>query len=408
MLSLAHDGSYSLTAAGAQSLRDSVVRERGRGRLRPDEAAGLLALLDGLDLAPTGSGPLGSTDEIRRVLHDVMAAQDSIWSGGVTPQQMAVHYLRRPPGAGSATPSLRYHTIRAIVDELAARGYLATTNAADGLSLTAEAVRLVSLDAAGGGVTGQLSWRGPKSGSRDGARVSTRHWQPGDIQRDVDLPATVGAAALAGRAPAEIERGDLSIAVRASGSALDTVLCVDVSGSMGRDHKLASARSAAAAIASETTRLGGRVGVVAFDDAGRSMAGLTRIADEAFGAIAGLRAGANTNVADGLRSALSLAAAAGRDARVFLLTDGLPSAVSSSDVGSGAQAADLCERLATSEARRIARSGARLSVLLIGDEGAAAVRFGRRLALAGRGQLRRLRPWHQAGRFTASSSGGTA
>jgi Mg-chelatase subunit ChlD len=385
------DGSYALTAPGADRLRQAVLQERRSGRLGQIEASALLAQLDGLDLSPLSAGMLGGSEAIRRVLHDVMDAQDSIWSGGVTAQQMAVHYLRRPQGGAAGAPGLRYHTIRAIVDELAARGYLTPSSTADGMTLTAEAVRLISVDAEGGATTGQLSWRGPKTGSHDGARIAIRRWRPGDVQRDVDLRATVGAAALAGRTPANAERDDLNVSLRASGAAPDTILCVDVSGSMGRDRKLASARTVAAAIANETIKRGGRVGVVAFDDAARPMSGLTRNPEEAFSAIACLRAGANTNVADGLRSAGSLANGAGPGTRVVLLSDGLPSAVSASKASGSALPPDLCERLATVEARRIARSGSRLSVLLIGDEGPAATRFARRLALAGRGEVRRLR-----------------
>jgi Mg-chelatase subunit ChlD len=175
----------------------------------------------------------------------------------------------------------------------------------------------------------------------------------------------------------------------------DVVICVDTSGSMGFGQKLTWARLAAAGLAKSALARGDRVAVVAFNDYGQTVLPLTEgDCGPLLDGIAGLSAGGNTNIGDGLRAGRGLLLKSpGRNRKyMILITDGRASAVSeaaASELGTGKER-DLTEESALMETSKAAAAGVRVSVMYVAPRDEAVDAFIRDIARTGGGRVHRI------------------
>jgi magnesium chelatase subunit D len=210
-------------------------------------------------------------------------------------------------GDGGAAPALRGHAVG-----------------------TTFAPARLEVPGTGRGTTGRRSAsQGPR-----GAAVGARRPSPGQPVRDVHLPATVRAAALAGTGPARpagrlrVRAGDLHTTVRRGREGNLVVLVVDASGSAGARRRMVAVKGAVRSLLLDAYQRRDRLALVAFR--GRDAEVVvppTSSPELADRRLAELRTGGRTPLAAGLSRAVDvIASEARRDserrALVVTLTDG--------------------------------------------------------------------------------------
>ena len=174
----------------------------------------------------------------------------------------------------------------------------------------------------------------------------------------------------------------------------DIVLCVDISGSMRYQHKLAYARLAAAGLARAAMENGDRVGVVTFDNFGRTVMPLTSQSQEIIDYISNINAGGNTNIGDGIKCAteLLLREPKHHQKHTVLITDGQPTAISEKAYNrlNPDEEKDLTEEYAILETRKASSSGVKVSIFHITNGEEDGKGFAEKVARVGKGQVRRI------------------
>jgi magnesium chelatase subunit D len=172
--------------------------------------------------------------------------------------------------------------------------------------------------------------RGP---SPRGGLVAAEPAAPGEAVTDVAVVATVQAAAARraldpADAEAMVERDDLRQAVREARTANLVVLCVDASGSMGAERRMAAAKGAVLSLLVDAYQRRDRVALVTFaGEEARVALRPTASVEVARTRLAELPTGGRTPLAAGLRQALDVARSglrvdAARRPILVVVTDG--------------------------------------------------------------------------------------
>jgi Mg-chelatase subunit ChlD len=299
-----------------------------------------------------------------------------------------------------------------LIEGLEEQGIVKPTGEAPGFLLTGLALDVLLRYLTGGDgpvFTSTVRGAGPAFTSNRSHEV--RRYSQGDTFRDLSVRHTLREVARRKKVLRQIGQSELRVFLKERRSPQsDMVICVDTSGSMGFDHKLMCARVAAAGLSRSALLRGDRAGLVAFSDYGQTVLPLTANDGELLlNGIAGLSAGGNTNIGDGLRSARELLLKGYNRNRkhIILITDGRASAVSeaaAAELGMNS-GSDLTEQSAILETSKAAAAGVQVSVIYVAPRDQKVDDFVRSIARSGRGQVQRMTGLADLGAGLASRLG---
>ena len=226
-----------------------------------------------------------------------------------------------------------------------------------------------------------------------------RRYTLGDVFRDISVRYTLREIARQKKNLSDIKRRDLRVFMKQHRRLqADIVLCVDSSGSMGFRQKLIYARLVAAGLASAALKKGDRVGIVTFNDFGRTIMPLTNKREQVFNYIARMKAGGNTNIGDGMKCATELLVHEPSRVQKYtvLITDGQPTAITEKAFAQlePTKEKDLREEYAILETRRALSSGVKTSVIHITNGKETGEGLVKNIARMGKGQIFRISCLH--------------
>ena len=340
-----------------------------------------------------------SGSELAETVFELMEAGDKQWQKDLDFQDMYVYYhIKEAQGdSGLTMPKRNWYALKVIVDFLENREIMSSNEEGTSFSLTDKAIDLmlknILRDAGEKGTSGATVRKISRNATE--RRQDSRRFATGDVFRDISVRRTMREIARRRRTTSEINRHDIQVFLKEYREPnSDIMLCVDTSGSMGFHRKLILARLAAAAIAGNALKRGDRVGVVTFDDLGRSVVTPTSRREDVMRHIAGISSGGNTNIGDGLKRAGEvLKHERSRNRKVIMLiTDGEPTAISEQAVASMGKPddRDMTGDYAVLEARLASGSGIETSVVHITDDRGAGKQLVDSIARAGHGTVERI------------------
>ena len=406
-----HDLSEYLKSEGLSKKQQSSVKEAiehfleelerklRRGEITEDEYNREKKRFEKMLNAASGPRYRMSGTELSETLMEFMDAQDKQWEKAIKFKQMYTYYHAKPIGERKAlsSPKKDFHGLRAFIDDLEEQGVLRAVTPGRDFTLTAKALDtlledLVPKAGRGKELRGMID-RGKKQVSERNHGI--RRYSLGDVFRDISVRHTLKEIARQKKNLSDVRRRDFRVFVKQRRRVQsDIVVCVDTSGSMGYRRKLAYARLAAAGLAKAALESGDRVGLVAFDDFGRTVMPLTDEKEGVFDYIATIGAGGNTNIGDGIKCAaeILLREPSRNQKYTVLITDGEPTAISEKAIEKlkPAQGRDVTEEYAILETRRAAASGVKLSVIYVTNGEEAGKGFVKKIARAGKGKVRRI------------------
>jgi Mg-chelatase subunit ChlD len=388
---------YSFSKEAIQQFIEELEQKLRRGEIAQDEYLREKSKLEEMLNAASQLPSQMSRKELAETVTELMDAKDKWWRKELDFRDMYVYYHIKGTCEGKELiPAKRsWHGLRVVIDYLQKRGILKAATTGKSFTLTGEALgsllEYLAPKAQRGrelrGLTGygkaQLSWR----------NNDIRRYTTGDVFRDISVRHTLREIAKKKKKLANINRRDFKVFMRQQHKLQsDIILCMDSSGSMGFRQKLVCARLVAAGLARAALENGNRVGLVTFDDLGRTVLPLTSKREEIFNYIAAVHAGGNTNIGDGIECAtqLLLRQSSRNQKYIVLITDGQPSAISQKAFYrlGPAKEKDLSEESAIFETRRASSSGVRVSVIHVTEDKEVGREFVRNIAKAGNGQVR--------------------
>ena len=340
-----------------------------------------------------------SEKELAETVMEFMDAKDKQWQKELDFQDMYIYYHIKGThdGEGLSPPKRGWYGLKVVIDYLEHQDLVQTDKVGAALTLTAKALdtivkHLIPKVSKSGKPKAVMNRMNTVANER---RQETRKYITGDVFRDISMRRTLREIARRKKKLSDIDRRDFRVFIKDyRRPKSDIMLCVDSSGSMGFHQKLILARLAAAAIAKAALQRGDRVGVVTFDDLGRMVVPPTDREEAVFSYVAGINAGGNTNIGDGIKCAKKLLLREARHNRKFivLITDGEPTAISEKALPwvRHIQESDLTEEYAILETKRAALTGIETSVLHITNENAAGKRLVSSIAKIGRGQVQKI------------------
>ncbi len=337
--------------------------------------------------------------EIAETVMELMEAGDKQWQKDLDFQDMYVYYhIKQSQGDSELSlPKRNWYALKVIVDFLEKQELVESGREGTSFSLTEKAIDIMLKNLVSGTPkNGEFRNNTRRTGKYATERSQdTRRYVTGDVFRDISIRRTMREIARRRRKTSEINRHDLRIFLKEHREPKsDILLCVDSSGSMGFHRKLIMARLTAAAIARNALSNGDRVGIVTFDDLGRSVISPTDREGVVMKYITGITSGGNTNIGDGLKCAeTALKQARSRNRKVIMLiTDGEPTAISQKalDKLEKSEKKDMTGEYAVLEARNAAISGIETSVVHITDEKAIGKNLVESIAKAGHGEVKRV------------------
>ncbi len=340
-----------------------------------------------------------SEKELAETVMEFMDARDKQWQKELEFQDIYVYYhLKETQDEGGLSyPKRNWYALKVVIDFLESQDIVKSDEEGTAFTLTARAMDIVlrrlMTRQAGNGRSGNATRRFRRTASE--RSQDTRRYVTGDVFRDISIRRTLREIARRRQKLSEINRSALRIFIKENRKQKsDIMLCVDSSGSMGFHQKLILARLTAAAIARTALQNGDRVGVVTFDDLGRAVISPTDREEIVFNYIAGITAGGNTNIGDGLRCArqLLLNEPGHNRKRIMLITDGEPTAISEKVLALMEQSRerDLTGEYAIFETRRAALAGIETSVLHITDGKTTGRRLVSAIARTGHGNIQKI------------------
>ncbi|MBN2238470.1 MAG: VWA domain-containing protein [Dehalococcoidales bacterium] len=338
-----------------------------------------------------------SDEELANTVMELMEAGDRQWQKELEFQDMYVYYHIRESQAkdGLSTPKQNWYALKVIVDFLEKQNIVDSNEAGTGFTLTEKAIELMLKNILSGTARSGKTRLGTYTISSKGTerRQDTRKYASGDVFRDISIRHTLKEIAKKRRKPHEINSHDIRIFLKEYREPKsDIMLCMDSSGSMGFHGKLIMARLTAAALAKRALKNGDRVGVVTFDDLGRSVLAPTGRESEVLRHITRITSGGNTNIGDGLKCAGdTLKKERSRNRKVIMLvTDGEPTAISERALSSlpKSDKKDMTGEYAVLEARRASSAGIETSVVHITDTKGAGKKLVDGIAKAGHGDVK--------------------
>lgn len=340
-----------------------------------------------------------SEKELAETVIEFMDAKDKQWQKELDFQDMYVYYhTKGTSNSGELSPPKKnWYALRVVIDYLEHQDLVKTDEKGTAFTLTARA--LDTILARFIPKTSKLSE--PKAVMNrlntvlNGRRQETRRYVIGDVFRDISMRRTLREIARRKKKLSDISRHDLKVFIKEyRRPKSDIMLCVDSSGSMGFHQKLIMARLAAASIAKTALQRGDRVGVVTFDDLGRMVIPPTDREEAVFSYVAGINAGGNTNIGDGLKCAAQLLLREARHNRKFivLITDGEPTAISEKALPwlKHLQEDDVTKEYAILEAKKAALRGIETSVIHVTNEKADGKGLVNSIAKMGHGHVQKI------------------
>ena len=221
-----------------------------------------------------------------------------------------------------------------------------------------------------------------------------RRYSSGDVFRDISFRHTLREIVRQKKSLSGVKRSDFRVFMTQPRKLKsDIVLCLDTSGSMAFHQKLMYARIAAMGIAKAAIDDGDRVGLIAFDSSSRTAIPFSD-KETIFNYIIRLSAHGNTNIGEGIKRAsrLLFEDRSQNQKHILLITDGQPTALSKTTFEQlkGLEEKDLSEESVILEARKAAARGVVVSVIHIAGQSESSSQFVKKIALAGRGKVRRM------------------
>lgn len=338
--------------------------------------------------------------EMAKTVFELMDAQDKHWGKKLDFEDIHVYYHIKGTSEKSelSPPKQGYYRLRVLIDTMEQEGLLKAATQDKAFSLTGDALNILLQMMMPRAKKGRELADVLASGKAPPGDIKydIQRYSPGNVFRDISVRHTLREIARRKRRPSEIQRRDLRVFIRQPRKLQsDIVLCIDTSGSMGYRHKLTYARLAAARLAKTAVERGDRVGIMDFDDLGKTLLPLGKNKNELIACIAGVSAGGNTNIGDGIETAsgMLLRHPGQNEKHIVLITDGQPSALSKQalDQLDGGPGQDLTEEYAIVETRRAALKGIKTSVIHIIDDNEAGRDFVKAVARAGNGEVTKVR-----------------
>ncbi len=394
------ENQYHFTKKAIEYLMEELGQKLMRGEITEDEYHREKNKLEEMLSAASQLQSQMSNKELSETVMELMDAQDKQWQKKGEFQQMWIYYHIKSTREGKqlSPPKRGYYGLKVLIDYLEKRGILRTATAGKSFTLTSEALDtlleyLIPLAHRGRELKSMIDSGKTQASER---KHDIRRYCLGDVFRDISVRHTLREIARQKKKLADIDRRDFRVFVKQpSRLQSDIVLCVDSSGSMGYRYKLTYARLAAAALARAAVGKGDRVGVVTFDNFGRTIMPLTNKKEEIINYIVGISAGGNTNIGDGIKCAteLLLRKPSRNQKYTVLITDGLPSAITEKAFAQlrPMKEKNLTEEYAILETSRASSSGIKTSVIHIADSNEIGEGFVKNLARVGKGQVRRIR-----------------
>ncbi len=394
------ENQYFSTRKAIEDLMEELEQKLGRGEITEDEYHREKNRLERMLSAASQLRYQMFGQELSETVMELMDAQDKQWKKEISLEQMFVYYHVKSMCEGKRlSPAKRdYYGIRAVIDDLEKRGILRAATPGRRFTLTAEALNtllehLIPKARKGGELEGMIYSGKERLGER---KYDIRRYSVGDVFRDISFRHTLKEVARQKKKLSNIARRDFRVFVKERHRLQsDIVLCVDTSGSMGFRHKLIYARLAAAGLVRAAMENGDRVGIIAFDDLGRTIMPLSDWKKGLVDHIAQINAGGNTNIGDGIQCAtqLLLDQPSRNQKYIVLITDGQPSAISQKtfDQLKPTKERDVTEEYAILETKRAASRGVKVSVIYVTNGKEAGEEFSKSIANVGRGRVARVR-----------------
>ncbi len=393
------ENQYSSTKKAIAQLMEELEQKLRQGEITEDEYHRQKGRLEKMLSAASQPRFQMSSGELAETVMELMDAQDRQWGKEISLQQMFIYYHIKSMGEGKRlSPAKRdYYGIRALIDDLEKQGILRAATPGRTSTLTAEALNtllehLIPKARSARKLEDKIYSGKEQLGER---KHDIRRYILGDVFRDISVRHTLKEIARQKKKLPDIARRDFRVFTKERYRLQsDIVLCVDTSGSMGFRHKLIYARLAAAGLVRAAVESGDRVGIIAFDDLGRTIMPLSDWKEELVNYIAQINAGGNTNIGDGIQCATQLLL--GQPSRnqkyIVLITDSQPSAISQKvfDRLKPTEKRDVTEEYAIFETKKAASRGIKVSVIHVTDGKEAGEEFSQKVANAGRGQVVRV------------------
>ncbi len=390
---------YSSTKKAMEHLLEELEQKLRRGEITENEYLREKANLEEMLNAASQLESQMSGKELAETVIELMDAKDKQWGKEVSHEQMFVYYhikgTREEKQLSTAKQS--WHGLKVVLDYLEKRGILRVATPKKCFALTAEA-----MDTLLEHVTTKARRGRELKGMIDGVKAQVserehdiRRYCLGDVFRDISVRHTLREIARKKKNLSDIDRRDFKVFLKQPRRLQsDIILCVDSSGSMGFHQKLIHARLVAAGLVRAAVENGDRVGLVTFDDFGRTTMPLTDKSEELFNYIATINAGGNTNIGDGIRCATQLLLRKPSRNRkyIVLVTDGQPTAISQEAFNKfeHTKEKDLTEEYAILETRRASSCGVKTSVIHITEGKKLGEGFAKNIAKVGGGQVRKI------------------
>lgn len=380
-------------------LMEELEQKFKRGEMSETEYRREKSNLEEMLSAASQLEPNMSDKELAETVMEMMDAKDKQWGKEVTQEQMFIYYHIKATQEEKqvSTAKQSWHGLRVVLDYLENRGISKVSGPQRSLSLTANALNtlldyVTTKSRQGKEIRSVMGSRKLQFSQRDD---DVRRYCAGDVFRDISIRRTLREIAKRKKSLREVDRRDLRVFIKRPRKVQsDIVLCVDSSGSMGFHHKLVYARLAAAGLARAAVHNGDRVGLVTFDDFGRSTMPLTDKRDDLLNYIANINAGGNTNIGDGIRHASELLLRDRSQNRkyIVLITDAQPTALTHEafETFKPTKEKDLTEEYTILETRRASASRIETSVIHVANDTEPSEAFARNIARAGSGQVRRV------------------
>jgi Mg-chelatase subunit ChlD len=340
-----------------------------------------------------------SEKELAETIIEFMDAKDKQWQKELDFQDMYVYYhIKETNDRGELSlPKRSWYSLKVVIDYFEHQDLVNTDKTGTTFSLTARALDVVlKYFILRPDKDGKSRFRKshPKSAVNE-RRQETRKYITGDVYRDISVRHTLREIARRKKKLSDIDRRDLRVFIKENQRPKsDIMLCLDSSGSMGFHQKLTLARLAAAALAKTALQKGDRVGIVSFDDLGGLVIAPTDKEDVIFSYLAGIKAGGNTNIGDGLKCAKQplLRDNHQNQKSIVLITDGEPTAISEKAMHwlEPHQERDLTFDYTILETKRAALNGIETSVIHITDEKEAGKNLVNTIAKLGHGRVQRI------------------
>lgn len=391
-------GQYSLTKKAIEFLLDALDDQFKAGAITPAQYALEKDRL--MQMLKSTSQFKMSAKDLANTIMEMMDAQDKQWNSEISFERMHIYYHvkeNNKEGLEISPEKKDYYELKMLIDGLEEQGILRATDKTD-FNLTGDALDillsyLLSGDDRGRGLEGAIDQGKNVVNER---KYEVRKYTSGDVFRDISVRHTLKEIAKQKKDLAGVRQGDFRVFMKQRRKLQsDIVLCMDISGSMGFQHKMMYARLAAAGLVKAAVENKDRVGVVAFNNSVQTTSPLTdRDTSTLIDYVVKLSARGNTNIGDGIRCATDLLTEnhSHNQKYIILITDGEPTAISQNvfEQLKDEKEKDLTEESSLLETRKAAAKGIKLSVIHIATEFEASGEFIRNVARIGRGKVRRM------------------